>query len=147
MKPLIILTRIMCVGLFWSVFFIEGIRVIMLRNWRFDIFQTAHWNHAWNLWLSGWVIDTPKEALAIKEARKLGIPVIGITDTNANPNDVDYPVPGNDDAIRAIQLYCELVSSAILDGMQAEIAAQGVKVDDAVNAAADEAFVENVENA
>ena len=84
------------------------------------------------------VIDTPKEALAIKEARKLGIPVIGITDTNANPNDVDYPVPGNDDAIRAIQLYCELVSSAILDGMQAEIAAQGVKVDDAVNAAADE---------
>lgn len=93
------------------------------------------------------VIDTPKEALAIKEARKLGIPVIGITDTNANPNDVDYPVPGNDDAIRAIQLYCELVSSAILDGMQAEIAAQGVKVDDAVNAAADEAFVENVENA
>ena len=87
------------------------------------------------------VIDTPKEALAIKEARKLGIPVIGITDTNANPNDVDYPVPGNDDAIRAIQLYCELVSSAILDGMQAEIAAQGVKVDDAVNAAADEAFV------
>lgn len=93
------------------------------------------------------VIDTPKEALAIKEAKKLGIPVIGITDTNANPNDVDYPVPGNDDAIRAIQLYCELVSSAILDGMQAEIAAQGVKVDDAVNAAADEAFVENVENA
>ena len=93
------------------------------------------------------VIDTPKEALAIKEARKLGIPVIGITDTNANPNDVDYPVPGNDDAIRAIQLYCELVSSAILDGMQAEIAAQGVKVDDAVNAAAGEAFVENVENA
>lgn len=85
--------------------------------------------------------------MAIKEARKLGIPVIGITDTNANPNDVDYPVPGNDDAIRAIQLYCELVSSAILDGMQAEIAAQGVKVDDAVNAAADEAFVENVENA
>ena len=69
------------------------------------------------------VIDTPKEALAIKEARKLGIPVIGITDTNANPNDVDYPVPGNDDAIRAIQLYCELVSSAILDGMQADFAA------------------------
>ena len=61
LKPLLILTRIMCVGLFWSIFFIEGIRVIMLRNWRFDIFQTGHWNHAWNLWLSGWVIDTPKE--------------------------------------------------------------------------------------
>ncbi len=76
------------------------------------------------------VIDTPKESLAIKEAKKLGIPVIGIVDTNANPNEVDYPVPGNDDAIRAISLYCELVSSAILDGMQAEIAAQGVKVEE-----------------
>ena len=80
------------------------------------------------------VIDTPKEALAIKEAKKLGIPVIGITDTNANPNDVDFPVPGNDDAIRAIQFYCELVSGAVLDGMQAEIAAQGVKVEEAVDA-------------
>ena len=93
------------------------------------------------------VIDTPKESLAIKEAKKLGIPVIGITDTNANPYDVDYPVPGNDDAIRAIQLYCELVSSAILDGMQAEVAAQGVKVEDtATVAAAGEAFAEE-ENA
>lgn len=78
------------------------------------------------------VIDTPKEDLAIKEAKKLGIPVIGICDTNANPNEVDFPVPGNDDAIRAIQFYCELVSSAVLDGMQAEIAAQGVKVEEAV---------------
>lgn len=77
------------------------------------------------------VIDTPREALAIKEAKKLGIPVIGITDTNANPNDVDYPVPGNDDAIRAISLYCELISAAVLDGMQAEIAAHGVKVEEA----------------
>ena len=91
------------------------------------------------------VIDTPKETLAIKEAKKLGIPVIGITDTNANPNEVDYPVPGNDDAIRAIQLYCELISSAILDGMQAEVAAQGVKVEDVV-ASSEETF-ENVENA
>ena len=81
------------------------------------------------------VIDTPKEALAIKEARKLGIPVIGIVDTNANPNDVDYPVPGNDDAIRAISLYCELVSAAIIDGMQAGLAAQGVKLEEAEVAA------------
>ena len=94
------------------------------------------------------VIDTPKESLAIKEAKKLGIPVIGITDTNANPYDVDYPVPGNDDAIRAIQLYCELISSAVLDGMQAEIAAQGVKVEDTVlEAKSGEAFVEGSENA
>jgi small subunit ribosomal protein S2 len=87
------------------------------------------------------VIDTPKEALAIKEAKKLGIPVIGITDTNANPNDVDYPVPGNDDAIRAIQLYCELVSSAVLDGMSQEVADKGVKVEETA-----ETF-DNVENA
>jgi small subunit ribosomal protein S2 len=84
------------------------------------------------------VIDTPKESLAIKEAKKLGIPVIGITDTNANPNDVDYPVPGNDDAIRAIQLYCELVSSAVLDGMQAEVAAQGVKMENPVEESTEE---------
>jgi len=76
------------------------------------------------------VIDTPKEDLAIKEAKKLGIPVIGICDTNADPEVVDFPVPGNDDAIRAIQFYCELVSSAVLNGMQAEIAAQGLKVED-----------------
>lgn len=82
------------------------------------------------------VIDTPKESLAIKEAKKLGIPVIGICDTNANPNEVDFPVPGNDDAIRAIQFYSELVSGAILDGMSAEIAAQGVKVEDMVDGAA-----------
>jgi small subunit ribosomal protein S2 len=81
------------------------------------------------------VIDTPKESLAIKEAKKLNIPVVGIVDTNANPNEVDFPVPGNDDAIRAIQFYCELVSGAILDGMQAEIAAKGLEVADAEVAA------------
>jgi len=87
------------------------------------------------------VIDTPKEALAIKEAKKLGIPVIGITDTNANPNDVDYPVPGNDDAIRAIQLYCELISSAVLDGMSQEVADKGVKVEETAET------LDNAENA
>lgn len=84
------------------------------------------------------VIDTGKESLAIKEAKKLGIPVIGIVDTNADPDDVDLPVPGNDDAIRAIQFYSELLSSAVLDGISAQIAAQGVKVDE---------MVENVEEA
>ncbi len=78
------------------------------------------------------VIDTPKESLAIKEARKLGIPVIGICDTNADPDEVDLPVPGNDDAIRAIQFYSELVSAAVLDGISAQIAAQGVKVEEMV---------------
>lgn len=61
MKPAILLLRIMIVGLLWSIFFIEGIRVIMLTNWHFDIFRTNHWIHAWNLWISGWVIDEPKE--------------------------------------------------------------------------------------
>ena len=78
------------------------------------------------------VIDMPKEDLAIKEAKKLGIPVIGIADTNSDPTLADFPVPGNDDAVRAIQFYCELLSSAILDGIQAEIAAQGVKVEEIV---------------
>ncbi len=81
------------------------------------------------------VIDTCKEALAIKEAKKLGIPVIGICDTNADPEAVDLPVPGNDDAIRAIQFYAEMVSAAVLDGMQAQIAAQGVKVEEMVEKA------------
>ena len=78
------------------------------------------------------VIDTCKESLAIKEAKKLGIPVIGIVDTNDDPDAVDLPVPCNDDAIRAIQFYCEMVSAAVLDGILAQIAAQGVKVDEMV---------------
>ena len=84
------------------------------------------------------VIDTPKEALAIKEAKKLGIPVVGIVDTNANPNEVEFPVPGNDDAIRAIQFYCDLISDAVLDGVQAEMEAKGLEVSDAETVDAEE---------
>ena len=61
MKPLLILMRIVFVGIFWSIFFLEGIRVIMLKNWRFDIIRKEHWQYAWDLWLSGWVIDDTKE--------------------------------------------------------------------------------------
>lgn len=61
MKPLLVLARITFVGCLWSIIFIEGIRVIVLENWRFDIFWPAHWAYAWNLWQSGWIIDTPKE--------------------------------------------------------------------------------------
>lgn len=85
------------------------------------------------------VIDTLKEQLAIKEANRLNIPVIAICDSNSNPDNIDYIVPGNDDAIRAIQLYCDLVSGAVLDGIQAELAAAGVDV-----GAAEEAPVETV---
>lgn len=78
------------------------------------------------------VVDVTREDLAVKEAKKLGIPVIGICDTNSDPDVVDYAVPGNDDASRAIQFYCDMMASAVLDGIQAEITAQGVKVDEAV---------------
>ncbi|MBO4285319.1 MAG: hypothetical protein J5895_03710 [Alphaproteobacteria bacterium] len=61
MKPLLVLARIIFVGGLWSIIFIEGIRVIVLENWRFDIFWPPHWVYAWNLWQSGWIIDTPKE--------------------------------------------------------------------------------------
>ena len=61
MKPLIVLARIVFVGCLWSIIFTEGIRVIMLENWRFDMFWPLHWVYAWNLWSAGWVIDTPKE--------------------------------------------------------------------------------------
>jgi len=69
------------------------------------------------------VIDTGKEKIAVAEARKLGIPVIGICDTNADPTIIDYPIPANDDALRAINLYCDLFSQAVLDGIQAEMGA------------------------
>src|SRR5436190_17626871 len=72
------------------------------------------------------VIDTNKEAIAIQEARKLNIPVIAILDTNSNPDGITYPIPGNDDASRAIQLYCDLLADSVLDGLAAGQAAAGV---------------------
>ncbi|MBT6032750.1 MAG: 30S ribosomal protein S2 [Kordiimonadaceae bacterium] len=72
------------------------------------------------------VIDTNKEELAIAEAKKLGIPVVAILDTNCDPENIDFPIPGNDDATRAIGLYCNLIADAVLDGIQQELSAQGV---------------------
>src|SRR3954447_6218280 len=72
------------------------------------------------------VIDTNKEAIAIQEARKLNIPVIAILDTNCNPDGITFPIPGNDDAARAIQLYCDLLADSILDGLAAGQSAAGV---------------------
>ena len=74
------------------------------------------------------VIDVKKEAIAIKEAKKLGIPIIAIVDTNCSPDDVDFVIPGNDDASRAISLYCNLVADAVLDGIGESQAALGVDV-------------------
>jgi small subunit ribosomal protein S2 len=74
------------------------------------------------------VIDVKKEALAVAEANKLGIPVVAVVDTNCSPDGIDYIIPGNDDASRAIALYCDLVSRAALDGMSAQLGAAGVDV-------------------
>jgi small subunit ribosomal protein S2 len=72
------------------------------------------------------VIDVVKEKLAIEEANKLGIPVVAVVDSNADPQGVAFPIPGNDDAIRAINLYCDMVAGAVFDGISAELQASGV---------------------
>ncbi len=79
------------------------------------------------------VIDTNKEANAILEARKLGIPVFAVVDSNCDPDNIDFPIPGNDDATRAINLYCDLFSEAVLDGLQAEVTASGIDIGAAEN--------------
>ena len=88
------------------------------------------------------VIDVNKEDLAILEAKKLGIPVVAIVDTNCSPDGVDYVIPGNDDAARAINLYCDLVSRAALDGMSAQMGAAGIDVGALEEAMVEEAVVE-----
>ena len=74
------------------------------------------------------VIDTNKEALAIQEAKKLGIPVIAVIDTNSDPSFIDYPIPGNDDAARSISLYCDLIAKAALEGMTNQLTTAGVDI-------------------
>ena len=71
------------------------------------------------------VIDTVKEKLAIEEANKLGIPVVAVVDSNADPSGIAFPIPGNDDAIRAIHLYCDMIAGAVLDGISAELSGSG----------------------
>ena len=74
------------------------------------------------------VIDTNKESIAVAEAKKLGIPIIAIVDTNCDPDGIDYPIPGNDDAGRAITLYCDLIARAAIDGIGRSQGASGVDV-------------------
>lgn len=85
------------------------------------------------------IIDTNKESLAVQEANKLGIPVVAVLDSNSNPDGVTFPIPGNDDALRAIETYCDLLSGSVLDGLHAEMAASGIDV-----GAAEEAPVEDL---
>ena len=66
------------------------------------------------------LVDPKKEKIAILEARKLNIPVIGLVDTNCNPEELDYPIPGNDDAIRAVKLIADVMSNAVIEGKQGE---------------------------
>ncbi|QIK41242.1 30S ribosomal protein S2 [Pontivivens nitratireducens] len=88
------------------------------------------------------VVDTNKEALAIAEARKLGIPVIAVLDSNSNPEGIDYPIPGNDDAARAIALYCDLIARAALDGMADQLGAAGVDLGEMEEAMGEDALAE-----
>jgi small subunit ribosomal protein S2 len=74
------------------------------------------------------IIDTNKEDIAVQEANKLGIPVIAVLDSNSDPRGIDLPIPGNDDAMRAIQLYCDLFAGAVIDGLQQELAASGTDI-------------------
>lgn len=103
------------------------------------------------------VVDVLRDDIAIAEANRLDIPVVGVIDTNSKPEGIDYPVPGNDDATRAIRLYCDLIAEAALDGIQADLAAQGVDLgeqeapveevvaEEAAEAPAEEAAAEKAE--
>ena len=72
------------------------------------------------------IVDTTKERIALAEAKKMKIPVVAIADTNCNPDEIDYPIPANDDAIRAVKLICARVADAVLEGKQEQIAPEAV---------------------
>ena len=84
------------------------------------------------------VIDTNKESIAVKEANNLGIPVVAVIDSNSSPDGITYPIPGNDDAMRAINLYCDLMTASILDGLQASLSTAGVDIGAAAEPVAEE---------
>ena len=88
------------------------------------------------------VVDTNKEAIAIAEAKTLGIPVVAIVDSNCAPDSIDYPIPGNDDAARAIELYCGLVSKAVIAGIEESSSSAGIDLGAAEEPAAEPALEE-----
>ena len=79
------------------------------------------------------IIDINKEAIAVEEAKKLNIPIVAVCDTNTDPKKIDYPIPGNDDAVRSISLYCDLVGATILSGMEENLTETGVDLCNAEN--------------
>ncbi|MEE8172014.1 MAG: 30S ribosomal protein S2 [Alphaproteobacteria bacterium] len=94
------------------------------------------------------VIDTNKEDIAVMEARKLGIPVVAVVDSNCDPELITYPIPGNDDAIRAVNFYCDLFARAIIDGLQQELADSGADIGESLEAPVEEIPAESsAENA
>jgi small subunit ribosomal protein S2 len=93
------------------------------------------------------ILDTNKEAIAVQEANRLGIPVVAVVDSNATPDGVDYIIPGNDDAMRAITFYCELVQAAVLDGLQTELMKSGGDAGAAIEAPVEPALAEVVAEA
>ncbi|MEO4040246.1 30S ribosomal protein S2 [Hoeflea sp. CAU 1731] len=90
------------------------------------------------------IVDTNKESIAIQEAKRLGIPVVAIVDSNCDPDTVEFPIPGNDDASRAISLYCDLVARAAIDGIARQQGASGVDVGAAEEAPIEQAVEEAV---
>ena len=92
------------------------------------------------------VIDTIKDSIAINEAKTLNIPVVAVLDSNSNPDGIDYPIPGNDDALRAVTLYCNLVSESILDGLQAEMLNHGKEIDQVEKLPEEDLNSEDVKN-
>ena len=91
------------------------------------------------------IIDTNKEAIAVLEANNLNIPVIAICDSNTNPIGVDYPIPGNDDALRAISLYCDLVAASVLKGLESNLEQSGVDIGEAEDLI-EEKIIQNTSN-
>ena len=91
------------------------------------------------------IIDTNKEAIAVLEANNLNIPVIAICDSNTNPLGVDYPIPGNDDALRAISLYCDLVAASVLKGLESNLEQSGVDIGEAEDLI-EEKIIQNTPN-
>ncbi len=96
------------------------------------------------------IIDTNKEAIAVLEANNLNIPVFAICDTNTDPSGVDYPIPGNDDALRAISLYCDLIAAAVLKGLESNLEESGIDIGESENLAEekiiDDVPIEDTEN-
>ena len=91
------------------------------------------------------VIDVKKEAIAVKEAKRLGIPVVAVVDTNCSPDNIDFVIPGNDDASRAISLYCNLVADAVIDGISQSQASLGVDIGALADAPVEPAILKGAE--